>query len=248
MNASWTIEPIPLYRFCSPGPEVLFQRAFSEMIDMVIYSFLLRNGRSTIVVDTGLPKEHSALNRSVISRKGPGAGFFPIGNGFSAELVARNVGVDLVIVTSFGPYAVGGLEALEDRPVFVSARGVADLNQAEEPALVHPVADHLRSALLRGQTVRGESEVTSGVTFVETGIHHPASAAVIVSTGDGTIAIADPVFTARNLTEGLALGAAEDAAGWHSMVRMLGQRCDAILPIHDVSPTPVRREAWHPSI
>lgn len=248
MSTVWEIDAIPLYRFRAPGPEVLFQRAFGEMIEMVIYAFLLQGDGNALLVDTGLPADYAALNASVIGRKGPQAGFFPVSRGIAAELATRGATPDMIVVTSFGPYAVGGLEQLTPVPLAVSARGMADLRQPEVPALVHPLSEALRERLLQGREVAGETVLAPGVTFVETGVHHPASAAVIVDTAEGRIAIADPVFTARNIVEGIALGAAEHAAGWHKMVRMLGERADAILPIHDPSPVPLRSDAWHRSL
>jgi glyoxylase-like metal-dependent hydrolase (beta-lactamase superfamily II) len=248
MTRLWTIEAIPLYRFRVPGPEVLFQRAFSEIIDMVIYAFLLRSDHKAILVDTGLPADYSALNASVVSRKGAEAGFFAVGAGLHQELAARNVRPNEVLVTSFGPYAVGGLGQFPDIPVIGSARGLRDLAAAEEPALRHPLPDPLVARLATARAIEGERQLDAGLVFVETGIHHPASAAVIADTKQGKIAISDPVFTARNLIDGVALGAAEQAAGWHAMVRMLGARADAILPIHDTNPSPVRSEHWHSSL
>lgn len=245
---TWTIEPIPLSRFKVPGPEVLFQRGFGETIEMVIYAFLLRDGTHTVLVDTGLPADHAALNANVRARKGPDAGFNAVEPGLEAELVARAAKPELVVVTSFGPYAVGGLPPFPDAPVIASARGLADLAKAEEPALIHPVLPAAAEVLVKAQGIVGEAEILPGLAFVETGIHHPASAAVLVATGDGMVAIPDPVFTARNLTEGLALGAAEFAGGWHKMVRMLGGRADAILPIHDPDPAPVARDRWHATL
>lgn len=248
MTALWSIEPIALHRFRSPGPEVLFQRAFGEMIDMMIYAFFLRNGDDSILIDTGLPADHSVLNESVIARKGPGAGFFPVGSGIADELAARPASPRLVIVTSFGPYAVGGLDRVDAPSVIVSKRGIEDLKCPEEEAISHPLPTEIVDRLLGGRAIEGCAEVAPGVTFVETGVHHPASAAVIIDTKDGRIAIADPVFTADNLVGGIALGAAEHSAGWHRMVRMLGNGADAILPIHDINPRPVPRDKWHAGI
>ena len=244
----WHIEPLALHRVWVPGPEVLFQRAFSEMVELVIYAFLLRRENQTCLIDTGLPHDHADLNLAVRGRKGPASGFFSVGDPLSALLEARSVHPDLLVLTSFGPYATGNLADFEGVPLVVSARGCADLLRPEEPALMHAVAPQTCRHLLAARKVQRSEELLPGLHFLEVGIHHPASAAVIVETADGRIGISDPVFTARNLTEGLALGAAENAAQWHAHVRMLGTRCDALLPIHDPDPRPVPRSRWHASL
>lgn len=237
----WTIEPIPLYRFASPGPEVLFQRRFGEMIEMVIYAFMLRSERLTVLVDTGLPSDFRALNENIRLRKGPKSGFEPLESPSSRLLDASP---DLIVVTSFGPYAVGGLDRIAG-PVLCSERGLRDLRDPEEPALAHPIPAVHGGRLREARTVAGSAEIAPGLTFVEVGVHHPASAALCVGTSEGTVALADPVFVRENLTDGVALGAAEHAAGWFDMVRRLGETCDAILPIHDIDPRPLAKDDWH---
>jgi glyoxylase-like metal-dependent hydrolase (beta-lactamase superfamily II) len=245
---TWTIEPIPLYRFRVPGPEVLFQRGFGETIDMMIYAFLLRGGGHTVLVDTGLHADHEELNRAIRARKGDDAGFVACGDGLAEELTRRSAVPELVVVTSFGPYAVGGLDRLPTSPVVASARGLRDMARLEEPALLHPVPPVAAARLREARGIDGEADLLDGLTFIETGVHHPASAAVLVRTAAGMVAIVDPVFVARNLIDGLALGAAEFAGGWHRLVRMLGASADAILPIHDPEPIPVPRERWHATL
>ena len=237
---AWTIEPIPLYRFVSPGPEVFFQRGFGELIEMVIYAYILTNGSQRVLVDTGLPEDFSVLNAGMQARKGPKAGFKPVSPPLETVLQDEP---DLILVTSFGPYAVGGLDRIAG-PVVCSERGLRDLNTPEEAALVHPVPTAHRERLSAARTVAGSAEIAPGLHFMEIGIHHPASAAICIRTEEGVVGIADPVFTKRNLQEGLALGAAENAAGWFDMVRSLGSVCDALIPIHDLDPTPLPRAEW----
>ena len=245
---AWTIEPLALHRVLVPGPEVLFQRAFAEMIELVIYAFVLRQGGHVCLIDSGLPTDHGALNAAIRLRKGVASGFVAAGDSLPIQLQARAVRPDLVLLTSFGPYTTGNLAAVDGVPLIVSARGCADLLLPEEVAHVHALTPLVRDRLLAARRVRGELEILPGLHFLEVGIHHPASAAVIVDTAEGRIAISDPVFTARNLVEGLALGAAEQAAYWHAHVRLLGARCDAILPIHDPVPQPVPSGHWHSSL
>jgi hypothetical protein len=244
----WTIEPLALHRVLVPGPEVLFQRAFTEMVTLVIYAFVLRQAGQVCLVDTGLAPEHSELNRAIRLRKGAQSGFEAMADPLPTLLHARSLRPDCVLLTSFGPYTTGHLAAFDGATLVVSARGCADLLQPEEPALVHAPAPMARDRLLAGQRVHGSQEILPGLHFHEVGVHHPASAAVLVDTAQGRIGISDPVFTARNLLEGLALGAAEQASHWHAHVRMLGTLCDAVLPIHDPDPRPVARARWHASL
>ena len=192
----------------TPGPEVYFQRAFGEWVDIAIHAFMLRSADGSILVDTGFGGPVDALNEKMRARKGAGAGF-----DLAIEDIWSRIGCvpDLVALTSFGPYAVGGLVGLPAQASMVaSARGLADLDAPEEPALVHPLCAPVRDTLLsRARPVHGEAELAPGVVFHEVGVHHPASAAIEVATADGWLVIADPVFTARNLTDWVALGAAD---------------------------------------
>src|SRR5690349_3937376 len=163
---TWTIEPIRLSRFKVPGPEVLFQRGFGEMIEMVIYAFLLRDGTHTVLIDTGLPADHAALNANIRARKGPDAGFDAVGLPLAAELAARNARPELIVITSFGPYAIGGLPDLPLAPIVASARGLADLATPEEPALLHPVPAASAARLAEARGVAGEAELFRGLTYI----------------------------------------------------------------------------------
>lgn len=239
----WTIEPKLMASARTPGPEVYFQREFGAMVDIAIFAFVLRSGAETLLVDTGLIADCGPLNAAVRGRKGPDAGFHPVAR---LPAVLKQT-PDAAILTSFGPYAAGGLADLAaDVPVVVSARGVADLAEPEEPALHHVLAGPLAARVRGGRAIVGEGEIRPGVTFLEVGVHHPHSAAVLVDTDEGCVAIADPVFCRRNLEEGMALGVAEDVPGWYAMVRRLASSCDAAIPIHDPDPTPLAVARWHP--
>ena len=241
----WTIEPHLMAYAKTPGPEVYFQREFGAMVNIAIFSFVLRSGEETLLVDTGLVADPGPLNTAMRERKGAEAGFRPVAR--LPEILDRPPAA--VMLTSFGPYAVGGLcELGADVPLVVSARGVADLAEPEEPALHHALAEPLAERLRGARAVVGAGEVRPGVAFVEVGVHHPHSAAVLVHTAEGCVAIVDPVFCRRNLEEGMALGVAEDVPGWYALVRRLAGSCDALIPIHDPDPTPVPVSRWHSSL
>ena len=242
----WTITPLRLFAFSAPGPEVFFQRDFGRAVDMIIYAFLLTCDSEAVLVDCGLPEDFTALNGSILARKGAGACFKACAPSLVHQLAMRQIRPSCIILSSFGPYAAGGLTLFPSHEVIVSKRGWSNLATPEEIALNHPLPENVEAILHNAKTVSCSIEVRPGIRFVEAGVHHPASAAVLVHTSTGWVGIADPIFVRRNLTDGIALGAAEHAAGWHSMVREVGKSIEAIIPIHDPDPTPLPRDAWHP--
>lgn|GEM_PF-1873973 len=240
---SWTIETITVATAWTPGPEVTFQRGFGTWVDIAIHCFLLSDGRHRVLVDTGLLDDIEPLNRAMRRRKGPEAGFVRRGSAIAEVLASA---LDAVVLTSFGPYAVGGVARLRPATrLLASARGLADLDRPEEPMLVHALPPAIAAVLRdRSEPVVGAVDLLPGLAVLEVGVHHPASMAVRVDTVDGPLVIADPVFTRGNVIEGLALGAAEHASGWYEMVRRLAADGARFLPIHDPSPEPVSPGTW----
>jgi len=242
----WRLSVLPLYQVRVPGPEVFFQRDFDRQVLLGIHAFLLESDDGTLLIDTGLPEDHTALNADLRSRKGPWSGFETIGPPLASQLSIRSASSPrAILLTSFGPYATGGLGLFSDCPIRVSARGLADLDTPEELALGHrPTSEVAAELRARAVAVPANGTVANGVRLIGCGLHHPASSVVMVDTTIGRIAIADPVFHSENLTRGIALGAAEHVAGWHAFVRSLAANCDAILPIHDPMPEPVPPGDW----
>lgn len=235
----WDIHIHTIATARTPGPEVLFQRGFGDWIDIAIHCFELRSTAGTILIDTGFAGPPDALNAAMQARKGMEAGFHLQAGDIWDRLEAAPLAVAL---TSFGPYAAGGVTGLPDGPtLYASARGMRNLQAPEEPYFDHPLPEEVQTVLqTRARAVNGSAELAPGVTFHEVGIHHPASAAIEVAAADGPIIIADPVFVARNLVDRVALGAAESAAEWYGMVRRLAAGGPRFLPIHDPHPLPVR--------
>lgn len=246
MGAVWTIEAIRTADLRTPGPEVFFQRDFTRQVELAIYSFVLRGPAATVVVDTGLG-EHAALNRDVRMRKGEWAGFQAV---VPPPAALDGLGADDVVLTTFGPYAIGGLDRWPDARVHYSARGWDDLQRPEVPLFRRSLPPAIRTRLAGsgGQAVRDRARIHPGLEIVELGGHSPSAMGVVVDTAAGRIAIADPVFHAETLTRGLPLGWVESLREWYGVFARLGPSVDAILPIHDPSATPVPRHAWHPDL
>ena len=238
----WTIEAIPTADLLSPGPEVFFQRDFERRVALRIFSFVLRSDSATILVDTGLG-EHAALNADVRARKGAWSGFHVIGPPLAERLSDRP---DRIILTSFGPYAIGGLQHWPDCPVHFSARGLADVIKPEVAALARQLPDAVLQRLTsaKGRPVAAHEQLLPGLELIEVGAHSPAALGFIVDTAAGRIAIADPIFHRENLARGLALGFCDSIPDWFRIFDRL-RDVDAILPIHDPAGIAVPRSEWH---
>jgi hypothetical protein len=241
----WTIEAYPTADLLSPGPEVFFQRDFERRVALRIFSFVLRSAAGSVLVDTGLA-DHAALDADVRSRKGAWSGFYDIAPALHERLATAP---DRIVLTSFGPYAFGGLNRWPAAPVHFSARGLADVLAPEVPALARqlpaPVQQRLCGA--DGRPVAGRMTILPGLELIEVGAHAPAALAVTIDTAAGRVAIADPIFLAENLTRGLALGFCDSIPDWFRIFDKLGD-VDAILPIHDPAGVAVPRADWHPRL
>jgi len=233
----WSVDIHTVATARTPGPEVYFQRDFGHWVDIAIHIFVLRSSLGAVLVDTGLIPDVSDLNAAMKRSKGPEAGFERCGSGVEPLVDDR---LAAVLLTSFGPYAAGGANAVPDAvPIYASARGLANLATPEEPCLVHGLPQVVSNRLAKARPVHGTFEVMPGIAMREVGVHHPASTAIEIATEEGLLVIADPIFTADNLTRGVALGAAENAAGWHKLVRDYAARGARFLPIHEPIPYPV---------
>jgi glyoxylase-like metal-dependent hydrolase (beta-lactamase superfamily II) len=239
---AWTIEAVPTANLLSPGPEVFFQRDFERRVALRIYSFVLRSDAGTVLVDTGLA-DHTALDADVRARKGEWSGFHDIDPPLVERLLTAP---DHIVLTSFGPYTLGGLANWLGRPVHFSARGLADVLQPEVPALARKLSDTAMRVLTgpEARPVSGRAEILPGLQLVEVGAHSPAALGLVIDTADGRIAIADPIFHAENLTRGLSIGFCDSIPDWYRMFGHIGD-VDAIMPIHDPAGRLVPRAEWH---
>lgn len=241
----WTITPHATADLRSPGPEVFFQRDFTRIVALRIHSFVLESGGTTVLVDTGLA-DHAALDADMRARKGDFAGFHDIAPPVWQRLARAP---DAIVLTSFGPYTIGGLDRFPDCPVFFSARGLAEARAPRVKILARrlpePVLARMTSAA--AQPVDGRCEAFPGLTLIEVGAHAPAALGFIARTAQGAVGLADPVFTAENLTRGVPLGWCESLPEWYELFdRMKGM--EAMIPLHDPDPSPVPRALWHESL
>ncbi len=83
--------------------------------------------------------------------------------------------------------------------------------------------------------VDGPVEIVPGVVFETTGGHHPGSAALKITTGEGTTGLLETAFVQENLDRCHPIGICEDAATCRAVIRRYLHECDEVIPIHDMS-------------
>jgi glyoxylase-like metal-dependent hydrolase (beta-lactamase superfamily II) len=241
----WTIEAVPTANLLSPGPEVFFQRDFERRVALRIYSFVLRSDAGTVLVDTGLA-DHTALDADVRSRKGEWSGFHDIDPPLVERLLTAP---DHIVLTSFGPYTLGGLANWPGCPVHFSARGLADVLQPEVRALARKIPETALCTLKgpNARPINGRVEILPGLHLIEVGAHSPAALGMVIETANGKIGIADPVFHAENLTRGISIGFCDSIPDWYRLFDRMAD-IDAMLPIHDPAGRVVPRSEWHANL
>jgi glyoxylase-like metal-dependent hydrolase (beta-lactamase superfamily II) len=241
---TWTITPLLVARAWSPGPEVYHQREFGTGVDLGFYCWIVRGSQRTVLIDTGVPPDIEDVNAGIRSRKGPGSGFHILVYDLPAALRRMGVrlrGINAIVLTSLGIYAAGNVGRFPAARLYVSGRGWREYQHPRYPELRHPLPPRIEAALRAGRLtlVNGTSEPFAGLKIREVGAHHTSSMAVAAETQRGVIAIADPIFVRGNWTRSTAIGVAEDLRAYWRLVRWLRRRCDGVIPIHDLDPTPI---------
>jgi glyoxylase-like metal-dependent hydrolase (beta-lactamase superfamily II) len=232
--------------------------AFERVSDwqrLAYYLLVIEGDDRTIVVNSGPPKDLTALNDAWRSYGRTLLGG-PEGEGLQlrvrpeehpAEALAR-VGVDPaavddVIVTPIASYATGNLLLFARARFWFSRRGWIDFH-APDPEL--PRAGERRNYIpddvLRYLVVDGadrvrlledEDEVAPGVETFWVGCHHRSSIAVKVRTAAGNLVYSDCFFLRRNVEENVPIGAAQSQLECYRAYARLRREADVLVPGYD---------------
>ncbi|MBO9522397.1 MAG: hypothetical protein J7518_12740 [Nocardioidaceae bacterium] len=229
----------------------------TALVDLAFYVWVVSDGRTTGLVDLGLPLDPAdAALLSTSNRAFGDDGFRDVR--LLPELL-REAGleggdVDFVAITQTVTYHTGGLDAglLPNATVYLPYAGVREL-LVDPPG--HPAPElyftdrswtALRRLAVEGRLrlVEDAADIADGVRYEVTGGHHPGSAAVQVRTAAGLVGLLETSFLQADLDAGTPIGIAEDVAAARRAIQRYRAACDHAVAVHD----PGNAERFGPSV
>lgn len=244
---SCEIRAYPLAELPVPGWECFFGRNDVDFYTLVFYTWVIRSGTSTILVDTGPPPDEKNLQklnagcqrvdeRSVFRRIDPLAAVLE-------KAALKPSEIDFLLITQPITYHTGCLlpEYFPRASVYVSLAGVLEF-LLESPG--HPPRDLYFTAeswgflwrlIVENRLILVDSptQVVPGVYFETTGGHHPGSAAVKVQAPGGVIGILETAFLRENVEEEIPIGVAENVSLCRNVIKNYKKECALVLAAHD---------------
>lgn len=243
----YSLHAVPVATLPAPGWEIFFGRNDHDLYDLVFYIWVVTDGTTLGLVDTGLPLDGRAREKlDEANRRLDERHVFSGVRTITEVLGTYGIDgedIDFVAITQTISYHTGGLEAtvLPRAKVYMSAAGVREM-LVDPPG--HPAPEHyftasswssLRQFAIEGRLhcIDDRAPIAAGIEFESTGGHHPGSAAVRVATPDGVTGLLETAFVQRNVSEGVPIGIAEDAALCRRVISRYRRECDQVIAVHD---------------
>ena len=252
-TAAYTLHAIPVGALPVPGWEAFFGVNDSAFYDLMFYIWVVTDGETIGLIDTGLPLDPEAraaldtANRTLDER----ATFSDVRTITQAlsDLNISGSDIDFVAITQTITYHTGGLDAavLPRAHIYLSRAGLTEMLN-DPPG--HPPVEHYFTAASwasirqfandgRLHCVDEPTCVVPGIEFETTGGHHAGSAGLRIATHDGVTGLLETAFFDRNVAEGRPIGIAENAALCRSVIQRYKIECSKVVALHD--PTNARR-------
>ena len=244
---SYNLHAIPVATLPAPGWEVLFGSNDQEFYDLAFYVWLVTDGATLGLIDTGLPLDPQArarldeANRALDERhQFNGVRILPE---VLADYGIAPADIDFVALTQTITYHTGGLDAeiLPRAHVYLSKAGIHEM-LGEPPG--HPASEHYFTAASwasirqfviddRLHCVDEPTVIAPGIEFETTGGHHPGSAGLRIATHEGVTGLLETAFLDRNVAEARPIGIAEDASLCRRVIQRYRRECDRVIALHD---------------
>lgn len=231
----------------APGWALVLGDNDAGLHDLHFYVWVVTDGTTVGLIDAGLPLDpaDTAALGATNAAFGDDVGFREVRTlpEILDDLGVAPADVSFVAITQTVTYHTGGIDAelLPNATFYLARAGVMEL-LVDPPG--HPAPEFyftaaswasLRTLAIEGRLrlVDDAEQIVPGVTFEVTGGHHPGSAAVLVDTADGVVAVLETAFVKRNLETGSPIGIAEDVAAARRAMQRMAARADVVVAIHD---------------
>lgn len=241
----WEIKPVAVASLPVPGWECVFGRNDCALREIVFWVWILRQGTTIVLIDTGLPcgADLEALNQA--NQQLDSGSVFTVHQNLDALLAGEGIRpeeVGFVLLSQLITYSTGGLcrENLPQATVFCAWEGMQELltrkpNHPPRNFYLTPRSwNYFRDLLVEDRLVFATNarEVAPGLVFEPTGGHHPGSAGVRVTTPAGIVGILETAFVQENIDHEIPIGIAENAGECREAIRRYCQTCALTLAGH----------------
>lgn len=229
------------------GPEVYWMDRWLEWETLYFYIVVLRSSDHTVVINSGPPRDLTALN----ARWGSGA-FGKRGElrRRDAELPERalaSIGVapedvDHVLITPLQAYATANIPLFRNATICLSKRGWTEDYHAEKFPMHVPKALRIPPDVLaylegegreRLRLLEDDDEILPGLTGFWAGAHHRSSMVYVADTVQGKVMVTDCCFTYGNFEIPHPLGIAESVEEFYVATERMRREGDILIPLYD---------------
>jgi glyoxylase-like metal-dependent hydrolase (beta-lactamase superfamily II) len=248
VSGTWHVDLLHLGGWdWAPGFEMFWMEANAPDEPLALVGLVLRDGESTVLVNTGPDVEMlSTLNERWAEFDPRHQVRVSAEQRLEAQLGRLDIDVtDVthVIVTPFQPYAIGNLLALPNATYCLSRIGWIDFHAPrwrnhphEYRPFVMPPA--IRTALVTDKwdqvhLLDDEEELLPGLSVFWVGSHHRSSVAVKVTTDEGVVIASDCFMRRENVTENRPLGINESLVETLTAYERIRREADTLVPLYD---------------
>lgn len=228
------------------GPEVYWMDRWDDWETLCFYMVAARGEGKTIIINTGPPRDLSALNARWTAAFGE-RGALKRTEDELPERALKRLGVapervDYVLITPLQAYAVGNIPLFRNATVCLSRRGWIEDFHAPEYQMHVPRKLRIPDEALAYLSIEApeklrllddEEQILPGLGAVWVGTHHRSSMAYVIETAAGTVAATDCCFKYGNVEKNHPLGIMESLPECMAAYEWLRREADIVIPLYD---------------
>ncbi len=228
------------------GPEVYWMDRWDDWEELYFYMVVIRGEGKLAVINTGPPRELTALNARWTAAFGARGALVRAESEFPETALGRHdlvaAEADLVLITPLQAYAMGNIPLFRNARICISRRGWIEDFHAPDYEMHVPRKLRIPDDALIYLTVESpeklwlledEEEILPGLNAFWVGTHHRSSMAYLVETGAGRVAITDCCFKYGNIENMHPLGIMESLAECMAAYRRIRAEADIVIPLYD---------------
>lgn len=228
------------------GPEVYWMDRWDDWEELYFYMVVVRGEGTVAVINTGPPRDLSALNARWTASFGERGALVrqpeERPDAALSRLRVKPADVNLVLITPLEAYAVANIPMFSNALVGLSRRGWIEDFHAPTYEMHVPRKLRIPDDVLAYLTVQApekvrllddEEEILPGLRAFWVGTHHRSSMAYLIETEKGRVAVTDCCFKYGNIEGMRPLGIMESFSECMGAYKRIRQEADIVIPLYD---------------